>query len=136
MSQNSYKPKELLTALIEVDKILKSTINKNCPENKLLFTDDLDKSLEEFLQKKHTKEDDIGYLSSQMALFHLQRELENTIAVVIDSNNLRAFHDFKAYKEDNHLKSSAKEKRWNAREAIIGLLVGSALASLLFYCKR
>lgn len=134
MSQISYNPKELLTVLIEVETRLKSTINKNCPEKEFSLSDDLDKALEEFLQRQSLRDNDVGYLSSQMALFHLCRELEKTIGVVIDANDLRAFHDFRTFMGDDYQEPEIiKEQGWKSKELLSGVLIGAFLVSAILF---
>ncbi|ERJ57418.1 hypothetical protein [Sphingobacterium paucimobilis] len=132
MNSVSYNPKEILSTLTELEGRLKCSIDKHCPDRGLILSDDLDKALEQFLELKSETGDEVAYLSSQLALLHLQREVEKTIGVVVDSNNLRACHDFsKAHKMQVGI-DSVPNKRWNTNVAflitfIIGLLVTVAL---------
>lgn len=133
MNQVSYNPKELLTVLIEVETQLKSTINKNYPEREISLSEDLDQALEEFLKQQSLRDNDVGYLSSQMALFHLCREFEKTIGVIIDSNDLRAFHDFRVFMGSDYKEPAIIEKEWKTREMLSGMLIGVALVSLVMF---
>jgi len=133
MSQVSYNPKELLSMLVEVETKLKSSVNKNCPEKDISFSEDVDNALEEFLQQQSIQKDDVGYLTSQMALFHLCRELEKTIGVVVESNDLRAYHDFKTYMGPDYKEPEIIEKKWKIQEMLVGFLVGVFFVSIVLF---
>lgn len=137
MSQVSYNPRELLSVLVEVETKLKSSVNNNCPEKDISFSEDIDDALEEFLQRQSLRANDVAYLSSQMALFHLCRELEKTIGVVVDSNDLRAYHDFKTYMGSDYREPVIVEKKWRVREMLLGALMGAGLVSIIYfsYCN-
>src|SRR5690606_25628739 len=53
-----------------------------------------DKALESFLNRQDVKGNEVGFLSTQIALLHLRREVEKTRGVVVETNNLRAWEDF------------------------------------------
>jgi len=133
MSQISYNPRELLSVLVEVETKLKSTVNNNCPEKDISLSEDIDDALEEFLQRQSVQDNNVGYLTSQMALFHLCRELEKTIGVVVESNDLRAYHDFKTYMGPDYKEPEIVEKKWKGREMFFGILIGAFLASIVLF---
>lgn len=132
MNSVSYNPKEILFTLTELEGRLKRSIDKHCPDRGLALSDDLDKALEEFLELKNETDDQVAYLSSQLALLHLQRELEKTIGVVVDSNNLRAFHDFNTFQEMG--RESISAKGWNVHMLVlIAFTIGLLVTVTLFF---
>ncbi|WP_333624368.1 hypothetical protein [Sphingobacterium siyangense] len=126
-----YEPKELLVALIELEKRLATALGKYCPNNDLLLSEDLDKALEDFLQLREVADNEIGYLSSQLALIHLEREIERTIEVVIDSNNLRAYYDYNEYLVGKDVKKLAQKRQWQTKDVFLAALLGGLLTLLL-----
>ncbi len=135
MNSVSYNPKEILSTLNELESRLKCSIQKHCPDRALAFSDDLDKALEEFLQLKNGTDDEVAYLSSQLALLHLHRELEKAIGVIVDSNNLRAFQDFNTCHAMNSPTEQGESKYWTMTPVVlIALLIGLLLSlSVLFW---
>lgn len=130
MEKRFYDPKLLLLALREIEETLKTTIDRNCPNPGINIAHDLDKAMDDFLQFYGGEGQDVGLISSQLALLHIQREVERAILVVIDSNNLRAFNDFEIH--HSTLAKAKGKKKWNTKEMIIGFLVGGAVVALMF----
>lgn len=133
MRSEFYKPKELLSTLIEVDDRLKSTIEKHCPNKDLKLSGDVDDDLQDFLQLTASADNDVAYLSSQLALLHLHKEMEKAIEIIVEVNGLRAHHDFSLMQAATKLKSKKTAKASDAKKYIfIGLLGGLILAFVLF----
>jgi len=133
MRSEFYKPKELLSALIEVDDRLKSTIEKHCPDKDFKLSGDVDVDLQDFLQLTASADNDVAYLSSQLALLHLRKEMEKTIEVIVEVNGLRAHHDFNLMRIATQ--KEVKEKgndRSSKKLVLIGLLGGLVIAFALF----
>lgn len=100
MSQLKYDPKELLSVLVELDFKLQTLVNEQCPEDgELNIENGIEQALDDFLTKSNLLEDDIGYLTSQMALHQLGQEIKKTIEIVVETNNLQAHHDFNSFKQ-------------------------------------
>ncbi|TYP87829.1 hypothetical protein BC792_13324 [Sphingobacterium allocomposti] len=137
MHSGSYDPKDLLSTLMEVERRLETTIEKHCPDKQLSLSEDLDKALEDFLQLKEVKDNEIGYLSSQLALLHLRKEVEKAINVVVESNNLRAYHDFGLHKGAFRV-SEPTQKGWvPGKTALLTVLAGLLIAAVsLFFMVR
>ncbi|MFD2555193.1 hypothetical protein [Sphingobacterium tabacisoli] len=134
MNSVSYNPKEILSTLTELEGRLKCSIDKHCPDRELALSEDLDKALEEFLELKNETDDEVAYLSSQLALLHLQRELEKTIGVVVDSNNLRAFHDFNTFQGMSAKVEPVRDKSWNTNIVVlIAFIIGLLVTVTLFF---
>lgn len=133
MSQESYNPKELLSVLLEVETVLEQVIKKNCPENDALCSQNLDVALEDFLRKQNVRNNDIAYLSSQLTLMHLSREIEKAIGVVVEVNDLRAYHDFNMYIGKLEKEPKVEVKRWKMNEVLLGVLVGAVIGSVVLY---
>src|SRR5690606_13803392 len=55
---------------------------------------DLSESLDEFLKIDSNNVNDIAYTATQLAMLHLRREIDRTIELVIESNDLRAYYEF------------------------------------------
>lgn len=99
MSQLKYDPKELLSVLVELDYKLQTLVNEQYPEDSQLNIDNgIEEALDDFLTKSNLLEDDIGYLTSQMALHQLGQEIKKAIEIVVETNNLQAHHDFNSFK--------------------------------------
>lgn len=131
MDSLSYDPKELLITLMEMKEKLKSTIAKHCPDHDMSICDDLDKALEDFFQLQHVGNNEIGYLSSQLALLHLFREVERTMEVVVNTNNLRAYYDFKLAIEEENRKAPTLIRHWKSSDLILAAVLGGLLAAAL-----
>lgn len=132
MNKVSYNPKELLSVLIDLDGKLKSTVDKNCPETSLNISDDLDDALEDFLKESNLVDNDIGFLTSQMALLQLQRELKKTIDIVVDTNDLAAFRDFEIYRSSK-VSYADNPPKWKLKEMAFGALAGAILVSVILF---
>lgn len=133
MSQESYNPKELLSVLLDVEAMLKQVIQRNCPENNLLISQDLDLVLDDFFKRQNVREDDIAYLSSQLALLHLSREIEKAKGVVIEVNDLRAFHDFNMHIGKLVSEPKIEEKKWRLNKILLGVFVGAVIGTAILY---
>jgi hypothetical protein len=127
MNSGSYEPKELLATLMEIEEKLRILIDTYCPDKTLSLSGDLDTALNNFLQLQHVPNNEIGFLSSQLALFHLKKEVERARNVVIDSNNLRAFHDYSTY-----LINNVEQKKIERRRSFVYLILGAFLGGILF----
>lgn len=135
MSQEYYNPKELLSELLKVETVIKQVIEKNCPENDRMNSQDLDLALEDFLRKQSIRNDNIAFLSSQLALLHLSAEIKKTIGLVVEVNDLRAFHDFNMYLGKIEEEPKVEKIRWKVNEILIGIgvLFGVAMGSVMIY---
>ncbi|MFD2905728.1 hypothetical protein [Sphingobacterium anhuiense] len=132
MNSVSYDPQELLIMLMEIEEKLKSTIAKNCPDQAMAICDDLDRALDDFLQLEDVRNNEIGYLSSQLAYLHLLREVQKAMDIVINTNNLRAFHDFRlTIKQEDQL-ASGPIRQWKFRDLILAAILGGIVATALF----
>ncbi len=132
MENRFYNPKQLLLELREIEETLKTTIDRNCPNPGINIVQDLDKAMDDFLQFYGGDDQDIGLISSQLALLHIQREVERAILVVVDSNNLRAYNDFEIHHSTLAV-ANRRSKRWNTKEMILGILVGGSVVALMFF---
>lgn len=94
MATNIYDPKELLNVLIKVERELEDAMDKYCCDSRFSIDTDVDKTLESFFKQQGVKGNEVGFLSTHIALAHLCREIEKTRSVVVDTNNLRAWEDF------------------------------------------
>lgn len=94
MTTNTYDPKALLGALLSIEYKLDETIDEHCPYSELKFDDDLDKALNDFLGRREFHVNEQGYLLSQLALLHLRKEFIKAKGTIVESNNLRAVHDY------------------------------------------
>ncbi|MBD1422882.1 hypothetical protein [Sphingobacterium chuzhouense] len=121
MNIDIYDPKELLNVLINIESELEMAMNKHCPDSRFSIDVDPDKALESFLNRQDVKGNEVGFLSTQIALLHLRREVEKTKGVVVDTNNLRAWEDFHQRDNDKGNQKKVEEK------AIAGLSIGTGL---------
>lgn len=121
MNIDIYDPKELLNVLINIESELEMAMNKHCPDSRFSIDVDPDKALESFLNRQDVKGNEVGFLSTQIALLHLRREVEKTKGVVVDTNNLRAWEDFHQRDNDKGNQKKLEEK------AIAGLSIGTGL---------
>lgn len=101
MSSNTYDPKALLLTLIDTEKHLTLEIEKYFSNEGFSIAEDLDQAFEEFFESRDLMGNEVGYLSSQLTLFQLKREVRKAIDVVVDSNQLRAYYDYIRYNEAN-----------------------------------
>lgn len=131
MMSNTYDAKALLEALMEIEHRLDETIIEHCPSSELIFDGDLDKALNDFLGQREVHGNEQGYLLSQLALLQLRKEFAKAMAMVVESNNLRAVHDYKKM-SPNVLQAKSNQngkQRWIlvicvVLSALIGWLVG------------
>ncbi|WP_400261967.1 hypothetical protein ACFX5U_20675 [Sphingobacterium sp. SG20118] len=135
MTANTYDAKALLGALMEIEYRLDETINEHCPSSELTFDGDLDKALNDFLGRREVHGNEQGYLLSQLALLHLRKEFAKAKGTVVESNNLRAVHDYQKSNPDMlQAKSNQNGKqRWiigfsMVLSALIGWLVGTGMS--------
>ena len=94
MNMDVYNPKELLSILAEIETKLKLALEKHCPHSELTFNADFDEKLESFFERHDVKGNEVGFISTQIALLHLRREIEKARGVVVDTNDLRAWNDY------------------------------------------
>lgn len=132
MSQLKYNPKELLSILVDIDKQLKSVVDENCPARYLNVSGNIENGLEDFLIESNLLEDDIGYISSHIALLQLSREFEKTVQIVIETNDLQAHYDFNSLKEGSLNTKESKTSKVNYRDLLLGTLIGVILALCFF----
>lgn len=125
MNIDIYDPKELLNVLINIESELEMAMNKHCPDSRFSIDVDPDKALESFLNRQDVKGNEVGFLSTQIALLHLRREVEKTKGVVVDTNNLRAWEDFHQRDNDKGNQKKVEEK------AIAGLSIGTGLNNVM-----
>lgn len=131
MTSNTYDAKSLLVALLELEHRLDTTINEHCPSSELAFDGDLDKALNDFLGRREVDGNEQGYLLSQLALLHLRKEFAKAKDTVVESNNLRAVHDYMDLNTEciKHQSIEKDQHRWMIVlsmliSAFIGWLVG------------
>lgn len=94
MNMDVYNPKELLSILVEIESKLKLAVEKHCPHSDLSITIDFDKTLENFFDRHDIRGNEVGFISTQIALQHLRREIEKAREIVVDTNDLRAWNDY------------------------------------------
>ncbi|UZJ65658.1 hypothetical protein OKW96_05600 [Sphingobacterium sp. KU25419] len=126
MTSNTYNPKALLGALMELEHGLDNVINEHCPSSELTFDGDLDKALNDFLGGREVYGNEQGYLLSQLALLYLRKEFAKAKGTVVESNNLRAVHDYIS-QNPVVLKPKLKEKGkqgWIIVVSMVSALVG------------
>lgn len=118
MNNDIYNPKKLLGSLLEMEQQLEQAMDKYCPHSKLSFDVDLDKALGLFLSRQDVKGNEVGFLSTQIALQHLRREIEKVKGIVTDTNGLRAWEDFLKFKQDQEALKSITEKNKTSKFSI------------------
>lgn len=121
MSVAIYDSKELLKVLMNIESELEMAMNKYCPDSHFSVDVDPDIALENFLNRQDVMGNEVVFLSTQMALMHLRREIEKTKGVVVDTNNLRAWEDF--IQRDN----DQRNQRTVEKRAIAGAWIGKEL---------
>lgn len=131
MTSNTYNAKALLGALMEIEHRLDDTINEHCPSSELTFDGDLDKALNDFLGRREVHGNEQGFLLSQLALLHLRQEFAKAKGTIVESNNLRAVHDYKKLiSAASHAKSNQNGKQYwiigigMVLSVLIGWLIG------------
>ncbi|MGE8427070.1 MAG: hypothetical protein ACN6O7_04315 [Sphingobacterium sp.] len=112
MRSTVYDPKALLLTLIDTEKHLNLEIEKHFSNEGFSIADDLDQAFADFFGSRDLKGNEVGYLSSQLTLLQLKREVRKAIDVVVDSNQLRAYYDY-VNLNDAHLqmKSSTGQQK-------------------------
>jgi hypothetical protein len=118
--------------LREVEQTLKMTIDTNCPNPGIKITQDLDNALNEFLKFYGDEDKNIGYIASQIALIHLQGELEKAIKVVVDANNLKAYNEFDRHRKAMGVLPDKTKKKWTTKQMGFALLTGGMIATFIF----
>lgn len=118
MNKDIYNPKELLSTLVKMENQLDQAMDKYCPHSKLSFDVDIDKALGNFLSRQDVKGNEVGFLSTQIALQHLRREVEKAKGIVVDTNGLRAWEDFLKFKYDQEALKSIGEKNKTSKFCI------------------
>lgn len=131
MKHISYNAKELLATLLEVEAMLVEVNSKNYPNREFLLTEDTDKILEEFLEYQSVEDSNAGYISTELALFYLRKELVKTIDIVVISNDLRAYNDYNREHITHIAKPNKKSNNWN--NILFGFLLGFIAGSLILY---
>lgn len=133
MNKEFCDPRELLSALIEVDTKLNITINEYSKNSDVMQSKDIDQILEEFIEDQNNKYTDNKSLLSELALLCLRREVQKTIDVVVDSNSLRAHYDFEK-QFNNSIKTDAAEiRKWRLREIFFGAMIGVIITTLVLW---
>lgn len=130
MNLQTYDPKTLLTQLITIEKNLSVAIESHFSEPELTVSEDLDKAFSTFFQSKELEGNEVGYLSTQLALLHLKREVEKTIDVLVESNQLRAYYDFISSREVSDIEE--KEGKNNRQLFVWGAIFGGILIGVIF----
>lgn len=133
MNSVSYDPQELLIALMEIDKKLKLTMAKHCPDQNISIDDDLDKVWDDFFELQGVRNNEIGYVSTQLAILHLRREVEKTMEVVVQTNSLRAIRDFNLAIKEENLAIPAVEKQWKPGKLILAAIMGCLAVIVLYF---
>lgn len=135
MSLEFYRSKELLSTLIEVNGKIKHVIEKNCPDTDLVLSEDIDAALEDFLQldDQDVADNNVAYLSSQLALLHLNKEIERAIEVIVEVNDLRAYYDFNSVKMQQVASSDKPVKEAKSKNLVLISWTGMfCLVAVLF----
>ncbi|KKO89238.1 hypothetical protein AAW12_24325 [Sphingobacterium sp. Ag1] len=134
MNLQTYNPKALLVQLMKIEKELSIAIEFHFSDPDFMVSDDLDNAFNDFFQSKELLGNEVGYLSTQLALLHMKREVEKAIEVLIDSNQLRAYYDFVSF-NDNHKKKGIENKKGNSKlKLLCAILLGILLTVIfLFY---
>lgn len=121
--KQSYNPQELVRVLLEMEDMLAHTLQHYCPTHPIIIGEDVEQVCEDFLKINHLKDDQIGYVSSNLALLHLKNEIVKAKNVVVDSNNMRAYVDFQQSKNVTEAKDTSTKTR-----------VGHQLLYLMVFC--
>lgn len=110
MNVDVYNPKELLSILVEIEGKLNTAIEKHCPQSDISSNVDFDKFLASFLERRDVKGNEVGFISTQIALQHLRQEIEKTKSIVVDTNDLRAWHHYVNWKNNEQFISLEEKK--------------------------
>lgn len=136
MNMDIYDPKELLNTLVEIENQLEQAMDNYCPNSKLSFDVDPDKALKSFLDRQDVKGNEVGFLSTQIALQHLRHEVVKTKEVVIDTNSLRAWEGFLKWEHarDDQKIREEKNKESKLPIAIIGTKLNYLMLGIMVVC--
>lgn len=138
MKPVAYNPQEVLISLIEIEKSLKTVIQENCPEKPIALNENLDTALNDLLDAQGANIDKVEYLTTQLSLLHLKRELEKTIQVVIESNELRALLDYSKYSHGILKKTQEINRDWRWIDYILLIVLCAnfiGIVSALYYLR-
>lgn len=138
MKPVAYNPQEVLISLIEIEKSLQTVIQENCPEKPITLNEDLDTALNDLLDAQGANIDKVEYLTTQLSLLHLKRELDKTLQVVIESNELRALLDYSKYSPDILKKTQKINNDWRQIDYILLFVLFAnfiAIVSALYYLR-
>ncbi|MCW8313886.1 hypothetical protein ABTW24_08880 [Sphingobacterium thalpophilum] len=130
MSSHIYDPKALLLTLIDTEKHLTLEIEKHFSSEGISIAEDIDLAFENFFQSHDLKGNEVGYLSSQLALYQLKREVKKAIEVVVDSNQLRAYYDFIRFRETEGKGPKAVEQGLSSGLLIFGGIIAGILLTI------
>lgn len=136
MKSHQYDPKELLCALFEIEERLEEAIVKYCPESELSVETDLEQAMHHFLNRHDVKGNEVGFLSTQMAMQHLRSEVEKAKGIVVDTNSLRAWKDFKQFQEERYPQRNHKQVNgpYYTTEKFRYLILGAAIIGVITTC--
>lgn len=138
MKPKAYNPQEILISLLEIEKSLRTVIKENCPEKSITLNEDLDKALNDLLGGESDDIDKVEFLTTQLSLLHLKREIEKTIKVVLETNDLRAFLDYSKHKQEILRKINKKKNAWGTIDYILLIALCAnfiAVALALYYLR-
>ncbi len=133
MKPKTYNPQQLLASLLEVERILVRALKLHCPDQRIYISEDIDKAIEDFLQLRDLNESVVNYLPTQLALLYLYRETEKTIALVVESNNLRAYHDFGRHLEKLKAVNQDRKSKVRLWEMLFLILLGGLIGGVMMY---
>lgn len=131
MRDNTYDPKKLLDVLIDVEGQLGRALENYCPHTSFTADINLDQLLEDFLHRQDVKGNEVGFLSTQIALLGLLHEIEKTKGVLVETNNLRAWEDFLKSKRKGHRKEVGKRRSREAVDKRSGMLLWITVTILI-----
>ncbi|MBD1426575.1 hypothetical protein [Sphingobacterium arenae] len=118
MATSVYDPKELLDTLLKIEYELQEAMEKYCHDSRFSIDVDVEKTLEAFLSRQGVKGNEVGFLSTQIALLHLRREVEKSRDVVVDTNDLRAWEEYTRYSD--HEENRGEIKQRNGTDTALG----------------
>ncbi len=101
MDSANFEPKKLVDLLESLERTVNTAIAEHCPAKGLHLSGNVKNSLDDFFNIKPEKVNDVAFISTQLAMLHLQQEINKTRDVIVDSNDLRAYYDYtKRVKKD------------------------------------
>lgn len=105
MDSANFEPKKLVDLLESLEEIVGTAIAEHCPAKGLHVSGNVKNSLDDFFSIMPEKVNDVAFISTQLAMLHLQEEINKTRDVLIDANDLRAYYDYsKQVKKEVHQK--------------------------------